>query len=73
MSTKKNQAKKPAKTTSAVKRERELSAEELAAKRTEEGPQGRRGGGQRNGHARQGAARSLGRKARQGAKGQGRT
>ena len=36
MSTKKNQAKKPAKTTSAVKREREMSTEELAAKRTED-------------------------------------
>jgi HB1, ASXL, restriction endonuclease HTH domain len=32
----KNQAKKPNKTTSAVKREREMSADELGAKRTEE-------------------------------------
>jgi HB1, ASXL, restriction endonuclease HTH domain len=36
MSKKLNQAKKPAKTTSTVKREREMSADELSAKRTEE-------------------------------------
>jgi HB1, ASXL, restriction endonuclease HTH domain len=36
MSAKKNQAKKQVKTTPAVKREREMSAEELSAKRTEE-------------------------------------
>ncbi len=36
MSATKNQAKKQAKTTSAVKREREMSADELSAKRTED-------------------------------------
>ena len=36
MSKKLNQAKKPAKTTSTVKREREMSADELSAKWTEE-------------------------------------